>query len=305
MQNPLLKQTVVADFFGHGYRVSGTLNVTKRPLADTVFDPTTDFLELSDAYLSPVTDPATIGGYYRTTLYNKGHIDFILTAEQKDGLRRDQVYILSQRKFEVSLTVPFFELQGDLYSLMTISSGSRHIGAIEKGLVIHDHPHTLFTNGLTQGDGEVIGIHKYRIGGEFWHDNLAFIIAKQPHCHRVTRLRKPQPQSIDGKAKVLQIGIIVMCKIKAHRPGIAAIKVEVVHAAMVCQMIVSGVLLNTASAAWKAVDSHQGHKGKKDEQNEQPLHVKHTPQRGFLPERDQPAWPQSAQLGSQNKAPAA
>jgi hypothetical protein len=120
MQNPLLKQTVVADFFGHGYRVSGALNVTKRSLADTIFDSTTDYLELSDAYLSPVTDPASIAGYYRTTLYNKSHIDFVLTAEQKDGLRRDQVYILSQRKFEVSLTVPFFEIRGDLYSIMTL-----------------------------------------------------------------------------------------------------------------------------------------------------------------------------------------
>lgn len=118
MERPIQSKQVVAEFFGHGYRVSGAFLITKRPLADVVYDPTTDLLELRDAYLSPVTDPATICSYFSSTLFNKNHIDFILTAEQKDGLRRDQLYNLGRYKFNVSLTVPFFEITGQIHSAM-------------------------------------------------------------------------------------------------------------------------------------------------------------------------------------------
>ena len=71
---------------------------------------------MADAYLSPITDPAAISAYYRTTTLDKANLDFVLTLDRNDGLRRDQRYKLGTNAFNVCLTVPFFEIQGRLPS---------------------------------------------------------------------------------------------------------------------------------------------------------------------------------------------
>ncbi|MBN2391874.1 MAG: hypothetical protein JXR84_14195 [Anaerolineae bacterium] len=106
---------VIAEFFAQGYRVSGTYVVTKRPLADEIYDPTTNYLQLEEAYLSPIMDPAKISAYYTVTLFDKSNLDFVLTLDKKDGLRRDQSYGMGTYKLLICLTVPFFEITGYLY----------------------------------------------------------------------------------------------------------------------------------------------------------------------------------------------
>jgi len=106
---------VVAEFFSQGYRMSGTYVVTKRPLADEIYDPTTNYLQLEEAYLSPIMDPAKISAYYATTLFDKSKLDFVLTLDKKDGLRRDQAYGMGTYQLSICLTVPFFEITGQLF----------------------------------------------------------------------------------------------------------------------------------------------------------------------------------------------
>lgn len=106
---------VVAEFFSQGYRMSGTYVVTKRPLADEIYDPTTNYLQLEEAYLSPIMDPAKISAYYALTLFDKSNLDFVLTLDKKDGLRRDQAYGMGTFQLSICLTVPFFEITGQLY----------------------------------------------------------------------------------------------------------------------------------------------------------------------------------------------
>ncbi|MBN2391065.1 MAG: hypothetical protein JXR84_10085 [Anaerolineae bacterium] len=106
---------VVAEFFSQGYRMSGTYVVTKRPLADEIYDPTTNYLQLEEAYLSPIMDPAKISAYYTTTLFDKSNLDFVLTLDKKDGLRRDQAYGMGTYQLSICLTVPFFEITGQLF----------------------------------------------------------------------------------------------------------------------------------------------------------------------------------------------
>jgi len=106
---------VVAEFFSQGYRMSGTYVVTKRPLADEIYDPTTNYLQLEEAYLSPIMDPAKISAYYATTLFDKSNLDFVLTLDKKDGLRRDQAYGMGTYQLSICLTVPFFEITGQLF----------------------------------------------------------------------------------------------------------------------------------------------------------------------------------------------
>ncbi|MCD6285717.1 MAG: hypothetical protein J7M39_07390 [Anaerolineae bacterium] len=112
----LKSQQIVADFFAQGYRVSGTFQFSTRLFADVIYDTNTNYLAIQQAYLSPITDPAKISAYYRTTTMNKASLDFILMIEQKDGLRRDQRYALGATSFDLCLTVPFFEIKGRLPS---------------------------------------------------------------------------------------------------------------------------------------------------------------------------------------------
>lgn len=115
MQRPIQNRQVVADFFAQGYRVSGAFVGGNRSLSDVIYDLNTDFLVIQDAYLSPITEPAKISAYYAQTTLLKANLDFVLTIDPKDGLRRDQRYALGTYSFEICMTVPFFEIRGKLY----------------------------------------------------------------------------------------------------------------------------------------------------------------------------------------------
>jgi hypothetical protein len=115
MQN-LKNRQIIADFFAQGYRVSGAFQISTRLFADVIYDTNTNYLAIQQAYLSPITDPAKISAYYKTTTLNKANLDFVLMIEQMDGLRRDQRYTLGTTWFDLCLTVPFFEIKGRLPS---------------------------------------------------------------------------------------------------------------------------------------------------------------------------------------------
>ena len=128
MQRPNKIQTV-ADFFSQGYRVSGMFQSENRTLSDVLYDITTNFVRLQNAYLSPITDPAKISANYRTTLLNKANLAFVMFTEQKDGLRRDQHFTMGQYKFNIFLTVPFFQITGVLHSLTRVFNPRSYLGA--------------------------------------------------------------------------------------------------------------------------------------------------------------------------------
>jgi hypothetical protein len=120
MGMPIKNPQVVADFYAQGYRVSGTFVATTHPLPEVVHDPSTNFLLIREAYLSPITDPAKISTYYTSTLLVKSNLDFIMTTDPKDGLRRDQRFGMGNHSFNLRLTVPFFEIQGRLQTLSRV-----------------------------------------------------------------------------------------------------------------------------------------------------------------------------------------
>lgn len=114
MERSFGRHQIVADFFAQGYRVSGAYAIGSRSLSDVIYDSSTNYLAVEQAYLSPITDPAKISAHYESTLLIKENLDFVLLLDQKDGLRRDQQYTLGSRSFDLCLTVPFFQIQGRL-----------------------------------------------------------------------------------------------------------------------------------------------------------------------------------------------
>lgn len=120
MKKASSNDSVSAEFFAHGYRLSGNYHIQNRLLADIIYDPTSDYILLHEAYLSPIMDPARISAYYKLTLMDKANLDFLITVNQRDGLRRDQHYGIVGNRFTVYMTLPYFEITGDLFTTMKV-----------------------------------------------------------------------------------------------------------------------------------------------------------------------------------------
>ncbi len=104
----------LVEFFIDGYRISGTFTVRTRTLGDAMYDSTTSYLTLREAYVSPIGEPGKITARRGETVLVKERVAFALTMEMEMALRRDQHYgSYRGPQFQpVYLTLPFFELEG-------------------------------------------------------------------------------------------------------------------------------------------------------------------------------------------------
>lgn len=110
------RSSVVADFFAHGYRVSGAFDTRQRSLGDVVYDSTTSYLMIENAYVSSIRQAGEITSNYPIAVVLKEYLTFALTMDVNDTLRRDQKYgsYLGLQLVPIFLTVPFFDLTGFL-----------------------------------------------------------------------------------------------------------------------------------------------------------------------------------------------
>ncbi len=163
LKDARLKKTVAVELFTHGYRVTGTFVLTSRLFAEEIYNPTTAYVVLEDAYLTPITDPATIGRYYKSLVVQKDELDFALTVATKDGLRRDQRYKRSAYKYTVSLTMPFFEITGEIYSMLKKFDPRSYLGT-EAGAFIslfNATARSMFDVNVTYQGGVILVNHKH------------------------------------------------------------------------------------------------------------------------------------------------
>ncbi len=116
-RNPYL---ITAEFFADGYRLSGTYDASRFSLADALIDPSTNYITIEDAYLSPIMDPSILAANYKVAVIEKGHLDFVLTVQARDGIRRDQQFIRGMKTYRVFLTLPFFEIIGEVRTTMPV-----------------------------------------------------------------------------------------------------------------------------------------------------------------------------------------
>jgi hypothetical protein len=105
-----------ADFFTHSYRISGRVDVRRQSLVDLLNDQTTSFVELEDAYVSPIDRPGDIVGTYAASNLAKVNLTIALVPLQDDVLSRKQAYgsYYGTYLHQVFLTVPSFEIAGYL-----------------------------------------------------------------------------------------------------------------------------------------------------------------------------------------------
>ncbi|MBN1875369.1 MAG: hypothetical protein JXA33_14160 [Anaerolineae bacterium] len=120
MEQSIDLNQITAEFFADGYRVSGHFDAARYALADTLLDPTTNYISIINAYLSPVMDPSVLTAHYKIATVDKSQLDFVLTVNARDGIRRDQHYAQGMKTHTVFLTLPFFEVSGELRTAMTV-----------------------------------------------------------------------------------------------------------------------------------------------------------------------------------------
>ncbi len=115
MENRQRLQTP-AEFYAHGYRLSGTYDARQRTLGDVLYDNTTSYLTIENAYFSPIELPAEITASYPVAVIAKNELSFALTLNSDDALRRDQKYgsYLALKLMPIFITLPGIEIKGML-----------------------------------------------------------------------------------------------------------------------------------------------------------------------------------------------
>jgi hypothetical protein len=123
---------VAVDFFTHSYRISGTVDVRRIPLADQLNDRTTSYLMLEDTYVSPLDRPGDITASYAQAALRKENITMAVLTNKEDGLAKKQSYgsYFGTSLKNVFITVPQFEVRGflqvvgkfDLHALLAIGT---------------------------------------------------------------------------------------------------------------------------------------------------------------------------------------
>ena len=137
MDKANLSQTS-ADFFSENYRLSCTIDARKRSLGDMLYDTTSFYLTIEDAYISPINYPARISMDFPSAIVIKENLTFALTSNRDTVFRRDQrygqYYVPDMKKIFVAL--PYFEITGDLFLPGRISPQVLLVSETEKFITL-------------------------------------------------------------------------------------------------------------------------------------------------------------------------
>jgi hypothetical protein len=158
---------VTADFLTNEYRISGEVSVRLRPLADSINDATTDYLEIENVYVSPIQQPADIKANYQYGSLSKENVVMVILARLEDGLSRSSSYgdYVGHIVHDVFLTVPSFEVRGSLATrgkiglrdYMAMQAG-RFIPVAEATATVSLAPNIRFQGGMILVNRSHIGI---------------------------------------------------------------------------------------------------------------------------------------------------
>ena len=157
---------VVADFFTHSYRVSGSVDVRRLPLADQLNDRTASYLVLEDAYVSPIDRPGEITASYAIATLCKENITMAILASKDDGLSKKHSYgsYHSAALKNVFLTLPQFEVRGYLRTVGKLDLYAVLATGTDRFMPILDGTTFASVKPEIQFDGGVILVNKDAVG---------------------------------------------------------------------------------------------------------------------------------------------
>lgn len=114
----LSRHTVSLDLFTDAYRVTGQAQVGVGGIQAELGNPNTDYLELTDAYVSRIYESGDIIANYKSCAFRKENINFLVLQDRRDGVAIGTSHARSVytrgRPVEVFLAVPAFEIRGQI-----------------------------------------------------------------------------------------------------------------------------------------------------------------------------------------------
>lgn len=157
---------VTADFLAHNYRISGEVNVRARPLADSLNDATTDFIEIENVYVSPIQNPADIKASYGTGSLFKNSISMVVLVREEDGLSKATTYgsYLGHTLRSSFVTVPGFEVRGLLEMAPKTDIRAYMATYADRFLPITEATATVSLNPAIRFEGGMILVNKNTVG---------------------------------------------------------------------------------------------------------------------------------------------
>ena len=157
---------VLADFLAHNYRISGEVNVRSRPLADTLNDVTTDYIEIENIYVSPIQDPADLKAHYQIGSLRKDNISKVILTRLEHGMSKTTTYgsYIGYTLRPVFLTVPGFEVRGLLEVAPKINIRAFMATYAERFIPITEATATVTLNPNVRFQGGIILVNKQQVG---------------------------------------------------------------------------------------------------------------------------------------------
>ena len=158
---------VAADFFTHSYRISGSVDVRRLPLADQLNDLTTSYVMLQDAYVSPIDRPGDITDSYEVAALRKENVSMVVLTNKEDGLSKKHSYgsYFGMSLKNVFITVPQFEVRGflqivgkfDLHALMATGT-DRFMPLLDGTTFATIKPEIQFEGGMVLVNKDTVGV---------------------------------------------------------------------------------------------------------------------------------------------------
>jgi hypothetical protein len=156
------------DIFTDAYRVSGRASVGSGGIHSELSNPNSDFLELSHAYVSRIHQPGEIVLSYNLAAFRKDNIIFIVLQNRQDGIAvgtgHGRSVFNRGRPFGVFLTVPSFEIQGEVTYEGKPAPNAILVQSIGRFLPIFAAKASASLYPDISYSGDLILVHKERIG---------------------------------------------------------------------------------------------------------------------------------------------
>lgn len=155
---------ITADFFTHSYRISGSSDVYRSPIADQLNDTNVSFIWAEQAYVSPIDRPGEITANYPLLAMRKDHIVLILLPTEEDGLTSKERHpsFRHGKLRPVFVTLSSFEVRG--YLRLNGDFDVRAIAGLNLFVSIIQGSASSSLNPQVQFDSNMILINKDAIG---------------------------------------------------------------------------------------------------------------------------------------------
>ena len=135
-----------------------------RVLSDIFNDTSTSYLELDIAYVSRIDHPGEILADYALSIVRKDRFSFVVIASGLEmALKQNQATYIYRRQWPVFVTVPYFEITGQIEAPANIDLRALMATGVERFIPVYNATATLSINQSIKFSGELILINKTSI----------------------------------------------------------------------------------------------------------------------------------------------